>query len=182
MGVSFLNNRLYLHIPSFEELSYRQEILSQPDTMSYNRGYELGFANYDNETGCIDFRNELWSDWYSRWISNEPERFYAYLTNIKSNNYIGEVSFRYDKNSNSHCIGIVVESKHRGKGYCSEGLIKLAEKAFADLNIDKLRNEIPIERKSAIAGHKEAGFKEIGIVEGNCILELSKEEYFNLVK
>lgn len=76
----------------------------------------------------------------------------------------------------------MVESKHRGKGYCLEGLIKLAEKAFADLNIDKLRNEIPIERKSAIAGHKEAGFKEIGIIEGNCILELSKEEYFNLVK
>lgn len=177
-----MENRLYLHIPSYEELYYRQKILSQPDTMSYNKGYELGFANYNNETGCIDFRNEFWSNWHSRWISNEPERFYAYIAEEKSNNYIGEVSFHYDKGSNIHCIGIVIEAKHRGKGYCSEGLIKLEEKAFDELNIDKLRNHIPIERKSAILGHKKAGFKEIGIVDGNCILELSKQEYFNFGK
>lgn len=177
-----MENRLYLHVPSFEELDYRKEILSQPDTMSYNRGYEIGFTNYDNETGCIDFRNEIWSDWYSKWISNEPERFYAYITDIKSNNYIGEVSFRYDNSSNSHCIGIVIEAKYRGKGFCSEGLVKLAEKAFEGLGVDKLRNDIPIGRKSAILGHKKAGFKEIGIVDGKCILELSKEEYFNFEK
>ncbi len=58
----------------------------------------------------------------------------------------------------------------------------MAEKAFVDLNIDKLRNDIPIERKFAISGHKKAGFKEIGMVDGNCILQLSKDDYLNLVK
>jgi RimJ/RimL family protein N-acetyltransferase len=177
-----MENRLYLHVPSFNELYYRKQILSQPHTMAYNRGYQLGLTNYDNKTGCIDFRNEFWNEWYSRWISNEPERFYAYITDIKSNNYIGEVSFRYNNSSNSHCIGIVIEAKYRGKGYCAEGLIKLAEKAFEDFGIDKLRNDIPIERKSAILGHKKAGFKEIGIAYGNCILELSKDEYLKLEK
>lgn len=174
-----MNDNLYLHIPSFEELDYRQRILSQPDTMSYNRGYELGFENYDNETGCINFRKEYWMDWYSVWVSNEPQRYYAYLTQIKSNNYIGDVCFHYDKYSNSHCIGIVIEAKYRGNGYCSEGLIKLAEKAFDDLNINKLRNDIPVDRRAAIAGHKKAGFKEIEIIDGKCILELTKDDYLN---
>lgn len=132
-----MNEKLYLHIPSFEELDYRHSILAQPNTMSYNRGYQLGIDNYNNETGCIDFKKESWKGWYSWWISNEPERYYAYLTLIKSNNFIGEVSLHYDKSSNSHFIGIVIEEKYRENGYCSEGLIKLAEKAFVDLNIDK---------------------------------------------
>lgn len=28
--------------------------MNDPDTMSYNKGYELGFDGYNNETGCID--------------------------------------------------------------------------------------------------------------------------------
>ncbi len=108
--------------------------------------------------------------------------FYAYLALIKSNEFIGDVCFHYEKSSDSHCIGIVIEAKHRGKGYCSKGLIRLAEKSFIDLNVYKLRNEIPIERKSAIAGHKKAGFKEIEIVNGTCILELSKGEFLNSIK
>ena len=41
-------NDLILHVPSFEELKYRQLILSQEDTMSYNKGYNLGIENYNN--------------------------------------------------------------------------------------------------------------------------------------
>ena len=36
--------------------------------------------------------------------------------------------------------------------------------------------------KSAIVGHKKAGFKQIGFVDGNCILELTKNDYLNFVK
>ncbi len=172
-----MENRLSLHIPSFDELGYRQSILNQADTMSYNKGYKLGFDDYDNETGCIHFRKENWYDWYQRWISNEPQRYYAYLLRTDNECFVGEVSFHYDKNSNAHCIGIVVEAQFRGKGFCAEGLLLLAEKAFVDLNVKKLRNDIPIERVSAIAGHKKAGFKEIDFANGNCILELSQAEY-----
>ena len=41
-------NELNLHVPSFEELEYRQKILSQEDTMSYNKEYNLGIENYNN--------------------------------------------------------------------------------------------------------------------------------------
>lgn len=77
-----MDDRLYLHVPSFEELDYRQKILAQPDTMAYNRGYELGFENYDNETGCIDFRKEYWKEWFSPWVNNIPNRYYAYIIKI----------------------------------------------------------------------------------------------------
>lgn len=32
-----INKRLFLHVPYFEELDYRQKILAQPDTMSYKQ-------------------------------------------------------------------------------------------------------------------------------------------------
>lgn len=173
-------NELYLHVPSYDELWYRQKIMLQPDTMSYNKGYNLGIDIYDNNTGCIDFKKEYWKKWYSKWISNEPDRYYAYMVLKKTNEFIGEVCFHYDKRSDSHLIGIIIESKYRGKGYSLEGLSKLCEEAFVHLNIDKLRNEFPPERKSAAACHKKAGFKETGNQNGNCIFEMTKDDYLNL--
>ena len=54
---------LTLHIPSLEELSYREKLLSQPETMAYNRGYDLPFEGYDRTTGCIAFPREKWAEW-----------------------------------------------------------------------------------------------------------------------
>jgi hypothetical protein len=146
--------------------------------MSYNKGYELGIENYNNETGCIDFNKKYWSDWHDKWINKEPDKYYAYLKDESFGNFVGEVSFRYEESKNAHCIGIVIESKYRGKGYCSKGLSLLSEKAFIDLGVDKLRNDIPIDRVAAIGGHKKAGFREICVENGICILELSREYYF----
>ena len=44
------DKHLHLHVPEFKELNYRRKILSDPDTMSYNAGYNLGFDGYDNGT------------------------------------------------------------------------------------------------------------------------------------
>lgn len=60
--------RLHLHVPTYEELSYRELILSQPETMAYNRGYNLNFRGYHKDTGCIDFPQTKWDDWYDFWI------------------------------------------------------------------------------------------------------------------
>lgn len=173
-----MNSDLNLHVPLFEELDYRQSLLSQSDTMSYNKGYELEMENYNNETGCIDFRSEYWDEWYYRWINKGPDKFYAYLKDEIEGAFVGEVSFRYESSNNAHCIGIVIENKHRGKGYCKKGLTLLSEKAFVDLGVDKLRNDIPVDRVCAIKGHKKAGFKEICVENGICVLKLSKLDYF----
>ncbi len=46
---------LTLHVPELSELGFRQRLLSDPETMSYNAGCDLGFPGYHNDTGCIDF-------------------------------------------------------------------------------------------------------------------------------
>lgn len=83
-------NELSLHVPAFEELEYRQKILSQEDTMSYNKEYHLGLENYNNETGCINF-SKYWNEWYSKWISKRYKRYYAYIVNNNTGEFIGEV-------------------------------------------------------------------------------------------
>ena len=46
--------------PKYNDLIFRQELLSDPDTMSYNKKYG----------GTIDFPKEKWENWYDRWIIN----------------------------------------------------------------------------------------------------------------
>lgn len=63
--------QLYLHIPSCEELWYRRKIMQDPDTMSYNRGYDLTFDGYDKATGCIDFPEQEWAGGLELLITRE---------------------------------------------------------------------------------------------------------------
>lgn len=173
-----LYGNLLLHIPTFNELEYRKKLLMQSETMSYNKGYNLEFDGYDNETGCIDFRREVWNEWYDHWCKDARNSFYAYLSLHDEKTYIGEVNFHYSNYTKQYEIGIIIEAKYRGKGYCSEGLIRLSDKAFKDFQIDKLCNEIPLNRVTAIEGHKSAGFKEVNIRNHVCYLELTKEDFY----
>ena len=34
-------NKLHLHVPTFDELWYRKQLMEDPATMDYNLGYEL---------------------------------------------------------------------------------------------------------------------------------------------
>ena len=58
------------HIPSLDEMEFRQNLLADPQTMSYNARWG----------GTVDFPKERWQDWYRRWVSDATDgRFYAYL-------------------------------------------------------------------------------------------------------
>jgi len=41
--------------PKLEELSFREECMSDQKTMSYNAGYAVQFQGYHYDNGCIDF-------------------------------------------------------------------------------------------------------------------------------
>lgn len=149
---------LKLYIPNESELFYRQKILSDPQTMSYNKGCELGFDGYDNETGCIAFTEDKFAAWHSYWINNEPERFYAYLQN-ESGEFIGEVNFHITDSKTAE-IGIIIEAKQRKKGYSRAGLTLLIEKAKS-LGVEKLINRFEFSRTAALKTHLAVGFKKI---------------------
>ena len=42
-----------LVIPKLEEYSYEEKLKKDPNTMSYNAGYDVKYSGYHYDTGCI---------------------------------------------------------------------------------------------------------------------------------
>lgn len=144
--------------------------------MSYNAGYNLGFDGYDNETGCIDFPESEWADWYGYFIGQEPERFYAYIET--DGEFIGEVNLHRASESNSYNMGIVIEAKHRRKGYAEEALKLLLKQAFEVLGADAVINDFEDERISAVRTHLKAGFEAVDSNDGITVYKITRLKYF----
>ena len=169
-------DRLCLHTPAFDELWYRQRMMSDPATMSYNAGYDLGFDGYHNDTGCIDFPEERWQSWYVRFIGREPEKFYAYIVRKEDGVFIGEVVLRQEGEPGRYEMGVVIEACHRGKGYSAEALHMLMDIAFNRLGARKVCNDFERSRAAALKLHLNVGFEIAG--EDNCVhLELGRDRY-----
>ena len=172
-------SRLCLHVPELNELWYRKKLMEDPETMSYNRGYDLDFAGYDKGTGCIAFPEEEWESCYNYFVGNEPERFYAYLVNTENGEFVGEVNAHKSVGHDWYDMGIVIEAKHRGKGYANEGLRLLLHHAFIDMGAMALQKKKKKSRNAALKAHEHAGFckdsEENGVIE----LAITKERFLN---
>ena len=173
-----MNHNLHLHIPDFEQLSYRQQLMSDPATMSYNKGYNLSFPGYHPDTGCIDFPESEWQEWYDWFIGNEPERYYAYIVRSSDGAFIGEVNVHRSANAPWHDMGIVIEACHRGKGYAVEALRLLLRYAFEDMGIAAVHNDFENVRDAAVSAHLAAGFTEYRREKGYLELLITREQYF----
>ena len=148
-----------LYVPELPDLWFREKLLSDPETMSYNRGYELGFPEYHNDTGCIDFPKENWDGWYRKWVHAEPERFYAFLRETETGDFLGEVNLFQTEELGVYEMGIVLHSARRGKGYAQAGLRLLLQVAFEKLQAQKVTNCFEESRKAALRIHLAAGFQ-----------------------
>ena len=170
---------LYLHVPKLDELWYRKKLLEDPKTMSYNRGYELDFDGYDKETGCIAFPEEEWQSWYEYFIGREPLRFYAYLLNAENGEFVGDVNLHKSAGHDWYEMGIVIEAKHRGKGYASEGLRLLLRHAFEEMGANAVHNDFESSRTAAIKAHEHAGFRKYKEENGIIELIITKEQFLS---
>jgi len=164
-----------LHIPNLSELDFRQNLLSDPESMSYNKGCELDMPTYHNDTGCIDFPRGDWEGWYSRWVGNEPERFYAYLKDTESGEFVGEVSLYETDGPGVYEMGIVIHSARRGNGYSKEGIRLLLDQAFNKLGAKEVTNCFESSREAAPKLHKAAGFRVLEETEGLMYLSLKRD-------
>jgi RimJ/RimL family protein N-acetyltransferase len=162
---------LALHVPELGELDFRQKLLSDPESMSYNKGYRLKSPGYHNDTGCIDFPREDWDGWYARWVGAEPERFYAYLKDKSSGSFVGEVSLHETDGPGVYEMGIVLHSSQRGRGYSHEGIRLLLEHAFGELHAGEVTNCFEPTRRAALKIHLGAGFEIVR--EENSLLYLN---------
>ncbi len=125
-----------LHLPAFDDLWFRQNLLSDDDTMAYNHAYG----------GTIDFNKNKWEQWYDYWITNnESKRFYRYLK--KGSIFLGEVSYHYDEEKDIYLADVLIFAPYRKKGFGSEGLKLLCE-AAKDNGVKALYDNIAIDNPS----------------------------------
>ena len=169
--------RLTLHVPAPEELDFRQKLLSDPESMGYNAGCGLESPGYHNDTGCIDFPREDWDGWYARWVGNEPERFYAYLKDTESGEFVGEVSLYETGGPGVYEMGIVLHSSRRGRGYSSEGVSLLLGHAFGELGAKEVTNCFEPTREAALKIHKAAGFRVVREEGGLLYLSIKSNSF-----
>ena len=145
-----------LVVPSVKDLWYRKECMADPDTMNYNAGYDVSYAGYHYDTGCIDFPEDKWEDWYNTKMT-KPNFYYAYILDEESNEFVGYLNFNLDSNTGFATMGIVIEGVHRGKGYMRPAL-----KAMIDIAKEKgvkvLTDTVPENRVGALKVFYDMGF------------------------
>ena len=175
-----MNNleQLELYIPKLEDLWFYQKMMSDPDTMSYNAGWDVDYDGYHRDTGCVDYPEEVLPRWHAHWVGNEPERFYAYIKRSCDGVWIGDVNFHYTPETDWHDMGIVLYAPYRGKGYAVSALKLLLDRAFRICGISRLHNDFESTRGAAWAIHRKVGFREMETDDGFIHLILTKEAYF----
>ena len=139
---------LELYTPKYEDLWFRQTMMSDDETMSYNHTWG----------GTIPFPKEKWQEWYESWIENpENMRYYRYLKN-EDDEFVGEIAYHFDKILKGNMVDVIIYSKFRGRGYGSRGLDILCEEAKKN-GIDILFDDIAIDNP-AIDMFLRHGFTE----------------------
>lgn len=125
-------------IPGLKDLWFRQSLLSDKQTMSYNNAYG----------GTITFPEEAWLGWYDRWVVNhENKRFYRYLKDNKVG-FIGEIAYHFDDETQKYIANIIIKAEYRGRGLGDRGLKLLCRLAEAN-GIDILYDDIAADNPAA---------------------------------
>ena len=150
--------KVNLYVPKVEDLWFRQECMSDPETMAYNAGYEVGFEGYHFDTGCIDFPKEKHQKWFDEKMSN-PNFFYAYIQDQETNEFVGYVNFNVKENKKAS-MGIVVHSKFKGQGYMRPVMQLLIEEA-KKRGVKSLTDTVPNTRENALRVFYDFGFEKV---------------------
>ena len=101
-----------IHLPSLEDLWFRQSMMADPETMSYNHAWG----------GTIPFPENDWKDWYDDWITNhEHHRYYRYLKNA-ADQFVGEIAYHYDEKRSIYVADVIIHAPYRGSGYGGRAL------------------------------------------------------------
>lgn len=107
--------------PEYKDLWFRQMMLSDEETMSYNRAWG----------GTVPFPEEQWERWYDRWlIHTDGERYYRYLKNGEDR-FVGEIAYHFDCDVGGYLANVIIYAEYRGRGYGTQALSMLCSAAKA---------------------------------------------------
>lgn len=139
---------LTIYKPKCEDLWFRQLMMADEETMSYNHAWG----------GTISFPKEKWKSWHEYWIEDpEDKRYYRYLKN-EDDNFVGEIAYHYDTDIHNYVANVIIHCKYRGKGYGSRALDILCS-AAKENGITALYDDIAIDNP-AISLFLKHGFIE----------------------
>lgn len=125
---------LTLYEPKCEDLWFRQRMLADEETMSYNHVWG----------GAIPFPEERWKDWHDVWIVNhDGKRYYRYLRD-DDGLFVGEIAYHYDTDVRGYAADVIIYSNERGKGYGAQALDLLCS-AAKENGISVLYDDIAID-------------------------------------
>ncbi len=127
-------NELQLYIPHPEDGWFYVQMMTDPATMAYN-------APWFPPDGCIPEPEAEWQWLQESWIGKEPDRFYAFLRRKGDGAFVGDVNYHHDPDQDWWDMGILIYAPERGKGYGSQGLRLLADRAFRVDGVPLLHNE-----------------------------------------
>ena len=134
--------------PEYEDLWFRQMMMSDEDTMSYNHAWG----------GTIPFPKEKWSVWHDCWIKNtEGKRFYRYLKN-EDDQFVGEICYHFDDDVDGYFTDVIILAKYRGQGYGTLALSMLCA-AAKENGVSILYDDIAIDNP-AVSLFLKQGFSE----------------------
>ena len=139
---------LSLYKPEYKDLKFRQQMLSDEETMKYNHAWG----------GTISFPEERWQEWYDRWIvHSEGNRYYRYLKN-EDGEFVGEIAYHFDCDLNGYIADVIVHAKYRNRGYGGQALEMLCDVAREN-GVSVLYDDIAIDNP-AIGLFLKHGFSE----------------------
>ena len=137
-----------LYEPRVEDLWFREKLLNDEDTMSYNHAWG----------GTIPFPKQKWKKWYDRWMLNhENKRFYRYIKEDET--FLGEAAYHFDEERQIYIADVIVYAPYRGKGYGRQALLLLCKNASCN-GLRTLFDDIAIDNPS-ISLFIECGFTEV---------------------
>ena len=152
---------LTLYEPKYEDLWFRQKMLADEETMSYNHAWG----------GTIPWPEEAWQGWYDCWIASPGDgRWYRYLRDPEGR-FVGEIAYHHDDETGHETANVIIQSEYRRKGYGGEALDLLCSAAKSN-GVKVLYDDMAIDNP-AISLFLRHGFTEESRTEE--IIYLRKE-------
>ncbi|MBQ9593466.1 MAG: GNAT family N-acetyltransferase [Lachnospiraceae bacterium] len=152
--------KLTLYVPEYRDLWFRQRMLADEETMSYNHAWG----------GTVPFPEEDWQDWYDFWVVNpEDGRIYRFLKDA-SGEFVGEIAYHPDPELQACIADVIIYAPFRGRGYGSRALDLLCALA-AENGLTCLYDDIAIDNPAADMFLRH-GFREESRTEEKIILRI----------
>ena len=140
-------NRLSTYKPECRDLWFRQQMMADEETMSYNRRWG----------GTIPFPEEYWQSWHDTWATDDQEHYYRYVID-ENGTFLGEIACHLDEGINGYAADVIIHARYRGRGHGYRALELLCE-AAKEKGIMVLYDNIAIDNP-AIGMFISQGFYE----------------------